>query len=134
MGSNGYMMVDGIRVHKVAPASQNKPSNVWIYNTVCTGYTWSPLTCTIQAIARRPVSAGSVQVASAGRAMLRTRPTAPSITIHISMSTVCVQYESTVQHESAVQYEYSTCTIHHSPYHRRKGRYYSGGTLLRHDR
>jgi hypothetical protein len=43
MGSNGYM-VDGIQVHKGMPVSQNKSGNVWIYSTVCTGYTWSPLT------------------------------------------------------------------------------------------
>jgi hypothetical protein len=34
-------LVDGIQVHKVEAVSQ---SIVWLYNTVCTGYTWSPLT------------------------------------------------------------------------------------------
>jgi hypothetical protein len=34
-------------VHKVGTVSQSKSGNVWIYSTVCTGYTWSPLTyCT----------------------------------------------------------------------------------------
>jgi hypothetical protein len=37
-------MVDGIQVHKVVTVSGSKPGNVWIYSTVCTGYTWSPLT------------------------------------------------------------------------------------------
>jgi hypothetical protein len=41
METNGYMMVDGIQVHKVMTASQSERGNVWIYNTVCTGYTWS---------------------------------------------------------------------------------------------
>jgi hypothetical protein len=31
-------------VEKVTAASQSKSSNVWIYDTVCTGYTWSLLT------------------------------------------------------------------------------------------
>ena len=38
---------------------------------------------TIQAIARSPVSAGSVQVASAGRSMTSARPIAPSIAVTI---------------------------------------------------
>ena len=57
MGSNGYMMVDGIQriydgmvdgiqVHKVEAVCQSKSRNLWIYNTVCTDYTWSPLTST----------------------------------------------------------------------------------------
>jgi hypothetical protein len=37
-------LVDGIQVHKVATASQSKSHNVWIWNTVFTGCTWSPLT------------------------------------------------------------------------------------------
>jgi hypothetical protein len=45
MGSNGYMVVDGVQVHKVMTVSQSKSGNVWIYSTACTGYTWSPLTC-----------------------------------------------------------------------------------------
>jgi hypothetical protein len=36
--------VDGTQVHKVEAVSQSKSNIVWIYNTVCTGYTWSPLT------------------------------------------------------------------------------------------
>jgi hypothetical protein len=36
--------VDGIQVEKVLIASQSKSGNVWVYNTVCTGYTRSPLT------------------------------------------------------------------------------------------
>jgi hypothetical protein len=31
-------------VHKVMTVSQSKSGNVWIYNTLCTGYTWSLLT------------------------------------------------------------------------------------------
>ena len=38
------LLVDGIQVEKVTTTSQSKSSNVWIYNTICTGYTWSPLT------------------------------------------------------------------------------------------
>jgi Ni,Fe-hydrogenase I small subunit len=38
--------VDGIQVQKVEAVSQSKSHIVWIYNTVCTGYTWSPLTGT----------------------------------------------------------------------------------------
>jgi hypothetical protein len=30
MGSNGYMMVDGIQVHKVGAVNQRKTNNVWI--------------------------------------------------------------------------------------------------------
>jgi hypothetical protein len=30
MGSNGHMMVDGIKVEKVTTASQSKSGNVWI--------------------------------------------------------------------------------------------------------
>jgi hypothetical protein len=41
--------VDGIQVHKVEAVSQSKSNVVWIYNTVCTGYTRSPLTVTIDA-------------------------------------------------------------------------------------
>jgi hypothetical protein len=37
-------LVDGIQVHKVMTVSQSKSRNVWIYSTICTGYTWSPLT------------------------------------------------------------------------------------------
>jgi hypothetical protein len=41
--------VDGIQVHKVMTVSQSKACNVWIdspiYSTVCTGCTWTPLTC-----------------------------------------------------------------------------------------
>jgi hypothetical protein len=44
MGSNGYMMVDGIQVHKGTTVSRSKSGNVWIYSTVCTGCTWNPLT------------------------------------------------------------------------------------------
>jgi hypothetical protein len=36
--------VDGIQVEKVLIVSQSKSGNVWVYNTVCTGYTRSPLT------------------------------------------------------------------------------------------
>jgi hypothetical protein len=40
-------LVDKIQVHKVQRVSQSKSGNVWIYDTVYTGYTWSPLTyCT----------------------------------------------------------------------------------------
>jgi hypothetical protein len=40
-------LVDGFQVEKVTTISQNKSHNVWIYDTVYTGYTWSPLTyCT----------------------------------------------------------------------------------------
>jgi hypothetical protein len=42
--SEGPFLVDGIQVHKVMTVSQRKSGNVWIYNTLCTGYTWSPLT------------------------------------------------------------------------------------------
>jgi hypothetical protein len=38
--------VDGIQVQKVGAVSQSKSGNVCFYNTVCTGYTWSPLTYT----------------------------------------------------------------------------------------
>jgi hypothetical protein len=41
---HGGWVVDGIQVHKVVTVSRSKSGNVWIYNTVCTGYTWSPLT------------------------------------------------------------------------------------------
>ena len=44
MGSNGYMVVDGIQVHTVERVSQSKSGNVWIYNTVCTGCTRGLLT------------------------------------------------------------------------------------------
>jgi hypothetical protein len=37
-------LVDGIQVEKVTTTSQNKSGIVWIYDTVYTGYTWSPLT------------------------------------------------------------------------------------------
>jgi hypothetical protein len=37
-------LVDGVQVHKVMTVSQSKSGNVWIYSTVYTGYTWSPLT------------------------------------------------------------------------------------------
>jgi hypothetical protein len=43
MGSNGYMMVDGTQVENVLTVSQSKSNIVWIYNTVCTGYTCSLL-------------------------------------------------------------------------------------------
>jgi hypothetical protein len=43
MGSNGYMAVDGIQVHKVEKVSQSKSNIVWIYNTVCTGYTFGAI-------------------------------------------------------------------------------------------
>jgi hypothetical protein len=36
-------MVDGIQVQKVGAVSESKCGNVWIYNTVYTGYTWSLL-------------------------------------------------------------------------------------------
>jgi hypothetical protein len=36
-------MVDGIEVEKVMAVSQSKSRNVWLYNTVCTDYTWSLL-------------------------------------------------------------------------------------------
>jgi hypothetical protein len=42
-----YSLVYGIQVHKVEAVSQSKSGNVWIYSTVCTGYTWSPLTCSV---------------------------------------------------------------------------------------
>jgi hypothetical protein len=32
-------VVDGIQVHKVTTTSQNKSSNVWLYDTVYTCYT-----------------------------------------------------------------------------------------------
>jgi hypothetical protein len=35
------LLVDGIQVHKVEAVSQSKSNGVWIYNTVCTRYTWS---------------------------------------------------------------------------------------------
>jgi hypothetical protein len=37
-------LVVRIQVHKVKRVSQSKSGNVWIYDTVCTGYTRSPLT------------------------------------------------------------------------------------------
>jgi hypothetical protein len=37
-------LVGRTQVEKVTTASQSKSSNVWIYNTLCTGCTWSPLT------------------------------------------------------------------------------------------
>jgi hypothetical protein len=40
-------LVDGIQVHKVTTTSQNKSSDVWIYDTVYTSYTWSPLTSSL---------------------------------------------------------------------------------------
>jgi hypothetical protein len=43
-------MVDGIQVHKVVAVSRSKSDNIWIYNTVCTGYIWSPLTMTREVI------------------------------------------------------------------------------------
>jgi hypothetical protein len=39
-----FVLVGRIQVHKVIAVSQSKSSNVWIQNTVFTGYTWSPLT------------------------------------------------------------------------------------------
>jgi hypothetical protein len=39
---------DGIQVHKVITVSESKSSNVWIYDTVYTVYTWSPHTLKIQ--------------------------------------------------------------------------------------
>jgi hypothetical protein len=53
------VLVDGIQVHKGMPVSQSKSGNVWIYSTVCTGYTWSPLTISswFAMWAKRPPSA-----------------------------------------------------------------------------
>jgi hypothetical protein len=39
-------LMDGIQVHKVITVSESKGGSVWIYNTICTGYTWNPLTFT----------------------------------------------------------------------------------------
>jgi hypothetical protein len=39
------VLVYRTQVQKVETVSQRKSSNVWIYDTVYTGYTWSPLTC-----------------------------------------------------------------------------------------
>jgi hypothetical protein len=41
------VLVDRIQVHKVVTASWSTSGIVWIDNTVCTGYTWSPRTSTI---------------------------------------------------------------------------------------
>jgi hypothetical protein len=35
-------------VHKVVTASQSKSGNAWIYNTVCTGYTFGAYLLTLE--------------------------------------------------------------------------------------
>ena len=58
-------LVDVIQVHKGTTVSQSKSGNVWIYSTVCTGYTWSPLTLATERVvvfSREPTSSSTVPV------------------------------------------------------------------------
>jgi hypothetical protein len=50
-------MVDGIQVEKVTAASQSKSSIARIYNTVHTGYAWSPLTWNFELVSHRLLEA-----------------------------------------------------------------------------